>query len=122
LHGIRDNAPQERRTGRRKIPNEGNGLSRVGRNQAGRTLTGPASLAANWWQSGLRKFSLRQSRDRDVAARDPEKNAAAKHFPQICHAAVRFGWRSLRLSEQESCQAWIVERSAAIEFGILRYV
>jgi hypothetical protein len=38
------------------------------------------SLAANWWQSSLRKFSLRQSRDGDVATRGPKKNATAKKF------------------------------------------
>jgi hypothetical protein len=77
LRGIRDDAPRERRTGRRKIPNQANGLSRVGRNHPIRTLTAPTSLAANWWQSGLRKFSLRQSGDHGVAARDPKKNATA---------------------------------------------
>jgi hypothetical protein len=30
LRGIRDDAPRERRTGRRKNPNQANGLSRVG--------------------------------------------------------------------------------------------
>jgi hypothetical protein len=105
LCGIRDDAPRELRTGRRKIPSQGNGLGRVGGIQPIRTLTALTSLAANLRQSSLRKFSLRQSRDGDVATRGSAKNATAKHFPQICHAAVRFGWRSLRLSEQKSCQA-----------------
>ena len=87
---IRDDALRERRTGRRKIRNQANGLSRVGRNQPVRTSTAPTSLAANWWQSSLRKFSLRQSRDGDVAARGSVKNATAMDFPQICHAAERF--------------------------------
>jgi hypothetical protein len=91
LRSIRADAPRQRRSGRRKIPNQANGLSRVGRIEADRTLTAPTSLAANWWQSRLRKFSLRQSRDGDVAARGSAKNAAAKIFPQICHAAERFG-------------------------------
>jgi hypothetical protein len=96
LCGIRDDAPRERRTGRRKIPNQGNGLSRVGRNHPVRTLTAATSLAANLRQSGLRKFSLRQSGDGSVAARDPKKNATAMDFPQICHAAERFRRRRMR--------------------------
>jgi hypothetical protein len=74
---MRDDALRDRRTGRCKTRNEGNGLSRVGRNRPIRTLTAPRSLAANWWQSRLREFSLRQSRDGDVAARGSAKNAAA---------------------------------------------
>ena len=100
LRGIRADAPRERRIGRRKIPNQENGLSRVGRIEPARTLTAPTSLAANWWQSSLRRFSLRQSRDGDVAARDPEKIATAKHFPQICHAAERFGREGCALLRQ----------------------
>jgi hypothetical protein len=96
LRGIRNDAPRERRTGRRKIPNQGNGLNRVGRNHPVRTLTAPTSLAANLRQSGLRRFSLRQSRDGDVAARGSAKNAIAKNFPQICHAAERFLARAMR--------------------------
>src|ERR1700733_15255032 len=62
LCGIRDDAPRERRTGRRKIPNQGNGLSRVGRNQPIRTLTAPTSLAANLRQISLRKFFVAAKR------------------------------------------------------------
>jgi hypothetical protein len=100
---MRDDAPRERRTGRRKIPNRGNGLSRVGRNRPVRTLTAPTSHAANWWQSGLRKISLRRSSDGDVAARGSAKNAAATDFPQICHAAERFG--------REGCGIWLVGKT-----------
>jgi hypothetical protein len=46
----------------------------------------------------LRKFSLRQSRDGDVAARGSAKSATAIDWPQICHAAERFGG--------EGCGAW----------------
>jgi hypothetical protein len=96
LCGIRDDAPRERRTGRRKIPNQANGLSRVGRNHPVRTLTAPTSHAANLRQSSLRKFSLRQSGDGDVAAGGSAKNAIAMDFPQICHAAERFRARGMR--------------------------
>jgi hypothetical protein len=88
LRGIRDDAPRERRTGRRKTPNQGNGLSRVGRNCPMRTLTAPTSLAANLRQSRLRKISLRRSGDGGVAARGSAKNAIAMDFPQICHDAA----------------------------------
>jgi hypothetical protein len=47
-------------------------------------------------QSRLRKFSLRQSRDGGVAARGSVKNASAMDFPQVCHAAERFGRRRMR--------------------------
>jgi hypothetical protein len=122
LRGIRDGAPRERRTGRRKIPNQANGLSRVGRNQPVRTLTAPTSLAANLRQSGLRRFSLRQSGDGDVAARGSAKNATAIEFPQICHAAERFGpggWRHFarRKITRQSCfmSATVQPRLAASE-------
>jgi hypothetical protein len=108
LRGIRDDAPRERRTGRRKIPNQANGLSRVGRNHPIRTLTAPASLAADLRQSSLRKFSLRQSGDGDVAARGSAENATAMDFPQICHAAVRFdgeGWGISLTGKQPSSPA-----------------
>lgn len=91
LCGIRDGAPRERRSGRRKIPNQGNGLSRGGRNRLVRTLTASTSLAADLRQSGLRKFSLRQSGDGGVAADGSAKNAIAVDWPQICHRAERFG-------------------------------
>jgi hypothetical protein len=42
-------------------------------------------------QNGFSRFSLRQSRDGDVAARGSAKNADAMDWPQICHAAERFG-------------------------------
>jgi hypothetical protein len=106
LCGIRDDAPRPRRSGRRKIPNQRNGLSRVSRNHPIRTLTAPTSLAANWWQSSMRKFSLRQSGDGDVAAPGSVKNAAAKHFPQICHAAERFGRERSSTSEKLACQKY----------------
>jgi hypothetical protein len=106
LRGIRDDAPRERRTGRRKIPNQGNGLGRIGRNQPIRTLTAPRSLAANLRQSSLRRFLLRQSGDGGVAARDPKKNATAMDFPQICHAAVRFGRERSGISGKAACQEY----------------
>jgi hypothetical protein len=77
---MRDDAPRERRTGRRKIPNQGNGLSRVGRNRPVRTLSALTSLAANWWQSSLRKFFMRQSGDGDVAARGSAKTRPPNIF------------------------------------------
>jgi hypothetical protein len=90
LYDIRDDAPRERRTGRREIPNQENGLSRIGRKKPIRTLTPPTSLAANLRQSGLRKFSLRRSGDGGVAERGSAKNAIVMDWPQICHLAERF--------------------------------
>jgi hypothetical protein len=49
---------------------------------------------------------LRPSRDGDVAARDPKKNATAMDFPQICHAAERFGrggWGTAAAGTFQSC-------------------
>jgi hypothetical protein len=106
LFGIQDDAPRQRRSGRRKIPNQGNGLSRINRGHPLRTLTAPASHAANWWQSRLREFSLRQSRDGDVAGLGSVKNATAKHFPQICHAAERFGGGGWGASGKPACQKY----------------
>jgi hypothetical protein len=99
LRGIRDDAPRERRPDRRKIQNQANGLSRVVRNRTVRTLTAPAGHAANWWQSGLREFSLRQSRDGDVATRASAKNATAADLPcggpiLLCWF-IYYQWRSL---------------------------
>jgi predicted nucleotidyltransferase len=85
-----------RSSGRRKNPNQGNGLSRPSEFRPSRTSPAPTSLAANWWQSRLRKFSLRQRCDDDVAAPGSAKNANAKHFPQICHAAERSGCEQVR--------------------------
>jgi hypothetical protein len=49
----------------------------------------------------LREFSLRQSGDGGVAARGSVRNAAATDFPQICHAAERFGPRLPGLRKQQ---------------------
>jgi hypothetical protein len=116
LCGMRDDALRERRTGRRKIPNGGNGLSRVSRNRPCRTLTAPKSLAAGMRQSGLRKFSLRQNGDGGVAARGSVKSAAAVDWPQICHTAERFecAWRLRNEPAQVKARAQM--RSWWIEF------
>jgi hypothetical protein len=56
LRSMRDDALRDCRTGWRKIRNQANGLSRVAGIRPGRTLTAPASLAANPRQSRLRSF------------------------------------------------------------------
>jgi hypothetical protein len=93
---MRDDAPRDRRAGRRKIRNGVKRLSRARRNQPGRTLTAWGSLAANWRQSGLREFSLRHRRDGGVAGRGSAKSASAMDWPQNCHAAERFRARAVR--------------------------
>jgi predicted nucleotidyltransferase len=97
---MRDDAPRERRAGRRNIRNQVNSLSRVAGIQPSRTLTVPRSLAANWWQSGLRNFSLRQSRDGDVAARGSVEKRECHRFSADLPRGGKVRARTMRYFEK----------------------
>jgi hypothetical protein len=94
LCGIRDDAPRERRTGRCKIPNQGNGLSRVGRNLAKSNINCADKSCGKLEAKRVARISLRQSRDGDVATGGSAKNAVSTDWQEFfadCHAAERFG-------------------------------
>jgi hypothetical protein len=106
LSSMLDAAPRERRAGRRKIRNQANGLSRVGGIEPSRTLTALRSLAANWRQSGLRKFSLRQGRDGGVAVRISRKTRPPSIFRRFATRRKGSAAKGCGTSRKPACQKY----------------